>query len=62
LIQRLTPRLTTIAQDTARIGQEAARQLVHLIERPRTTYPEIIYIPTRMIPGETVRDLNAASY
>jgi hypothetical protein len=34
MIQRLTPRLTTIAQDTVRIGQEAARQLVHLIERP----------------------------
>ncbi len=59
LIQRLTPKLTTIAQDTGRIGQEAARQLVHLIERPRTTYPEIIAIPTRLIPGETVRDLNA---
>lgn len=58
LIQRLTPKLTTIAQDTTRIGQEAARQLVHLIERPRTTYPEILSIPTRLIPGETVRDLN----
>ncbi len=59
LIQRLTPRLTTIAQDTTRIGQEAARQLVHLIERPRTTYPEIISIPTRLLPGDTVRGLGA---
>ena len=57
MIQLLKPRLTTIAQDTARIGQEAARQLVHLIERPRTTYPEIVPIPTRLIPGETVSNL-----
>lgn len=60
LIQRLSPRLTTVAQDTLRIGQEAARQLVHLIEQPRTTYAEIINIPTRLIPGETVLDLNAS--
>jgi DNA-binding LacI/PurR family transcriptional regulator len=60
LIQRLSPRITTIAQDTVRIGQEAARQLVHLIERPRSTYPEIISIPTWLIPGETVRDISAA--
>ena len=48
------PPLTTIEQDTARIGCEAARQLVHLIERPRTTYPEIIPIPSKLLAGETV--------
>lgn len=54
LIQLCQPRLTSVIQDTARIGQEAARKLVHLIERPRTTYPEIISIPCRLVEGETV--------
>lgn len=54
LLQMCQPKLTTVAQDTARIGTEAARQLVHLIEQPRTTYPEIIPIPSRLLHGETV--------
>lgn len=54
IIQRCNPRLTTVWQDTDRIGKEAARQLIHLIEEPRTTYPEIISIPSRLIEGETV--------
>lgn len=54
LIQLLQPRLTTIKQDTLRIGTEAARQLVHLIERPRTTFSEIVVIPCSLIEGETV--------
>ena len=54
LLQMCLPRLTTVEQDTARIGTEAARQLVHLIEQPRTTYPEIISVPSKLLPGETV--------
>ncbi len=54
LLQMCSPRLTTVRQDTVRIGREAARQLVHLIEQPRTTYPEIIPIPSRLLHGETV--------
>ncbi|MBR5287006.1 MAG: LacI family DNA-binding transcriptional regulator [Clostridia bacterium] len=54
LLQMCQPRLTTVRQDTVRIGREAARQLVHLIEQPRTTYPEIIPIPSRLLHGETV--------
>ena len=57
LLQMCQPKLTTVAQDTARIGQEAARKLVHLIEQPRTTLPEIISIPGRLIEGETVASL-----
>lgn len=60
VIQMCQPRLTTIWQDTQRIGQEAARQLVHLIESPRTTYPETIPIPCRLIDGETVAVVGAA--
>ncbi|MEA4899748.1 LacI family DNA-binding transcriptional regulator [Bacillota bacterium Meth-B3] len=57
LIGRLKPQLTTVEQDTLRIGQEAARQLLKLIEHPRTARAEIVNIACRLIPGETVRDL-----
>ena len=57
LLQMCRPKLTTVAQNTSRIGQEAARQLVHLIEAPRTTLPQIITIPCELIEGETVRRL-----
>jgi len=54
LLQLCKPRLTTVAQDTARIGAAAARKLVHLIEQPQTTFQETIPIPCRLIEGETV--------
>lgn len=54
LLQMCRPKLTTVSQDTARIGAAAARKLVHLIEQPRTTFQEIISIPSRLIAGETV--------
>lgn len=54
LIQLCSPRLTTVWQDTPRIGQEAARQLVHLIEQPDAVSPQVISIPCRLITGETV--------
>ena len=57
LIQLCQPRLTTIWQDTDRIGREAARQLVHLIEQPRTTCPEILPIACRLLEGETISRL-----
>jgi len=54
LLQMCRPKLTTVSQDTAHIGAAAARKLVHLIEQPRTTFQEIISIPSRLIAGETV--------
>lgn len=54
LLQMCCPKLTTVAQDTAAIGEAAARKLVHLIEQPRTTFQETVSIPCRLIPGETV--------
>jgi len=54
ILQMCRPQLTTVQQDTLRIGQAAARKLVHLIEQPHTTFQEIISIPSRLIPGETV--------
>ena len=54
ILQMCSPQLTTVRQDTLRIGQAAARKLVHLIEQPHTTFQEIISIPSQLIPGETV--------
>jgi LacI family transcriptional regulator len=57
MMQLMKPRLTTIRQDTGRIGAEAARRLVELIESPKTTIPEITVIPCTLIEGETVASL-----
>lgn len=54
ILQMFRPQLTTVHQDTLRIGQAAARKLVHLIEQPHTTFQEVISIPCQLIPGETV--------
>ena len=54
LLQMCQPQLATVEQDTRRIGSEAARKLIHLIEEPRTTLPEIVTVPCRLLPGETM--------
>lgn len=54
LLQMCSPKLTTVRQDTQRIGAAAARKLVHLIELPRTTFEETIFIPSELLAGETV--------
>jgi LacI family transcriptional regulator len=56
MMQLMKPRLTTVRQDTGRIGAEAARMLVALIENPKTTIPEIIVVPCKLIEGETVAE------
>ena len=58
MMQLMKPRLTTIRQDTNRIGAEAARRLVATIESPKTSIPEITVIPCSLIEGETVSNLN----
>ncbi|MBN1777510.1 MAG: LacI family DNA-binding transcriptional regulator [Clostridiales bacterium] len=54
MMQMIKPRLTTVRQDTARLGAEAAHRLVELIENPKTAIPEITLIPCSLIEGETV--------
>lgn len=51
-------RLTTYSQDTASLGRLAAERLISLIEHPKTTLPEWISVPGKLIPGATVKDLN----
>ena len=57
MIQMCQPQLTTVEQDAFKIGREAARKLVHLIEQPRTTLPEIVSVPCRLITVGTVARL-----
>ena len=62
LIQLCKPRLTTVWQDTTTIGQEAARQLVRLIEHPGDVKPGVIPVPCRLIRGDSMRQVAASDF
>ncbi|MCI6629297.1 MAG: LacI family transcriptional regulator [Lachnospiraceae bacterium] len=53
----LEPRLTTVKQDTERIGSMAARKLIDLIETPKTTLVEQVIIPGSVFEGKSVARL-----
>lgn len=50
----LRPRLTTIKQDTDRLGRLAAEQLIELVERPKTAIARQIVVPGQLLAGESV--------
>ena len=52
--QLLNPRLTTIRQDTAAIGRQAAKKLISTIEKPKTTFTEQIIVEGELLIGESV--------
>lgn len=52
------PQLTTIIQDTKRLGQEAAMKLIDLIENPKTTLTEQIVVTGEVFCGESVAKIN----
>lgn len=54
LARHLSPRLTTIRQDTEAVGEQAAEKLISLIERPKSTLIEHIMIEGSLYEGETV--------
>lgn len=54
----LEPKLTTLCQDTAAIGQLAAEKLVDLIENPRTTLIDKFTVEGTLFKGGSVKDLN----
>lgn len=54
----LEPQLTTIKQDTEQIGCVAARRLISMIERPKTTLVEQIIVPGTIVEGKSVTDIN----
>lgn len=52
--RHIEPRLTTLKQDTERIGCEAAKKLIALIERPKTTIIEPVVVGGIVYEGATV--------
>ena len=58
ITQILEPKLTTLKQDTERIGRVAAENLIHLIENPKTTLIQRMVIDGRLLEGGSVADLN----
>ena len=55
--RHISPRLTTLRQDTQRIGETAAERLVNLIENPKTALVQQYMITGSLYEGESVADL-----
>lgn len=53
----IEPRLTTLHQDTDKIGEMAGIKLISLIEKPKTTLTEQILVGGEVYEGRTVRKL-----
>lgn len=54
LSELLSPRLTTLRQNTVKIGQAAAEKLLAEIESPRTWVAETVKVIGELLKGETV--------
>ncbi len=54
LTQMLTPRLTTIRQDSGSMGRVAAQKLIDLIERPDTASRKPRVFPVELVEGGTI--------
>lgn len=52
--RHVQPRLTTLMQDTEKLGSYAARELIGLIEKPKTCIPRIIMVEGCVYPGESL--------
>ncbi|MBQ9607327.1 MAG: LacI family DNA-binding transcriptional regulator [Lachnospiraceae bacterium] len=53
----LEPKLATIEQDTDTIGELAARRLVQMIERPKSSIPEMVVVEGKLLKGDSVKAL-----
>lgn len=58
LSQIISPKLTTVKQDTVSIGTSAANLLIEAIEESKTFIPRSIMIPGYVLEGESVADIN----
>lgn len=58
--RHLSPRITTLRQDTEQIGFVAARELISLIERPKSTIIQQITVPGQLVEGESVAAVESA--
>ncbi|HBY65751.1 MAG TPA: hypothetical protein DEG42_05170 [Acholeplasmataceae bacterium] len=53
--KHFTPPLTTIKQDTAKIGFQAANQLIQMIENPTQKKQTITHVPVEIVIRETTK-------
>lgn len=56
--QVLSPKLTTLQQDTEEIGRLAAEKLIDLIENPKTTLIDKILVPGHILQGDSVGQIS----
>lgn len=56
--QMLSPRLTTMKQDSEQMGILAAEELARAVEEGRTYIPNRIVVPGTLLQGETVKNIN----
>lgn len=57
LSQILNPKLTTIEQQSRKIGMLATRELIACIENPKTALVKRVVVDGRLLEGETVKDI-----
>lgn len=56
------PSITTLEQDSDRMGREAASHLIELIERPKTTLKERVVIEGSVLIGRSVKQLHRNNF
>lgn len=56
--RHIEPQLTTLKQDTARLGRLAAEKLINIIEQPKTAIMEQVVVEGVVYPGKSVKNLN----
>lgn len=54
LSQMLSPRITTVKQNTDTIGRKAAQELISTIEKPKSAFAKRIVVEGEVLPGESV--------
>ncbi|MBQ8596951.1 MAG: LacI family DNA-binding transcriptional regulator [Lachnospiraceae bacterium] len=57
LARAMTPPLTTLAQDSEKMGEEMAEQLIALIEKPESAQVKRIMIKGKVLSGKSVKRL-----
>ncbi len=61
MTRHLSPKLTTIRQDTENMGAQAAEKLISLIEHPKSTLIERVMVEGTLYRGETIGVLHPTS-
>lgn len=57
IARHIEPQLTTLRQDTEKMGHAAANELITLIEHPRTTLIHEVVVEGSLYPGKTIKKL-----